>query len=322
MRKYFLKLAAFALALCIPFVLFLGVVPYVPDKLVGSLPDTLHYKIDLLHDTPGRRIIFTGGSAAPYGIDCAAVAAAADRPAICIGVTAYLGLGIYLNLLDTYAREGDTVVLMLENLLLRDVGTDYLVLWEAVATDREAWAALPPTLWPGMVATAWRYCREKMPEGWNPLRDGVYRTGYDYAPGEETWHHKDFGPLGDVTAQRTTLLEHGWNTEDPVFLDESVLSRKNLFLLQRFIGKMQERGVTVLFAHAPLDELCLTSTADQNAAYAAAAEQALGVPVLVPLTEAILPAEYFYDSNNHLTSAGAALYTERLLPRLLEHLPA
>lgn len=321
MRRYFLKLAAFVLALCLPFALLLGSLFLVPDRFLPSLPGTLHYKIDLLQDTPGQRVIFAGGSAAPYGIDCAAVSAAAGRPALCVGVTAYLGLDYYLKLLDRHARAGDTVVLVLENLLLRDVGTDYLVLWQAIGTDPAAWAAVPSAQWPALAATAWRYAGQRLPDGWSPLHAGLHIQRYDAAQ-VLAERHPDFGPLGDVTALRTALLESGYNTQDTIYLYGGAVSDKALRSLQRAIGRWQRRGVTVLFAHAPLDELCLLSGPEQNAAYAAAAEQALGVPVLMPFAEAVLPGEYFYDSNNHLTSAGAALYTGRLLPRLLENLPA
>lgn len=319
MRKYILKLTAFVLALALPFALFIGAMFFVPDRFTGTLPGTLHYKIDLLQNTPGRRIIFAGGSASPYGIVCRDVEQATGRPTLCIGVTAYLGLDYYLKLLDRHARAGDTVVLMLENLLLRDVGTDYMVLWQAIGTDPDAWAAVPWAQWPGLTATAFRYGLQRIPEGWSPLRAGLRLARYDTET-EMGPHDPDFGPRGDVTLPRTALLASGYNTQDLIYLHGGAASEKALKMLQRFIARMQGRGVQVLFAHAPLDALCLTSDQNQNAAYGAAVEAALGVPVLVPMEEAVMPGEYFYDSNNHLTSEGAALYTARLLPRLLAQL--
>ena len=80
---------------------------------------------------------------------------------------------------------------------------------------------------------------------------------------------------------------------------------------------MADRGVQVLFSHAPLNALCVTSTAADNAAYADAVRQGLDLPVLVDYPFALMDAGYFYDSNNHLHNEGAALYTDALLDSLL-----
>ena len=42
----------------------------------------------------------------------------------------------------------------------------------------------------------------------------------------------------------------------------------------------------------------------------------LGLPVLVGYPDAVMDAEWFYDSNNHLNTAGAQRYTAALLEKL------
>ena len=121
--RYLGKVLAFLLALCLPFVLLIGCIGFVPETTQQSLLYTLHYKLDLLRDTPGGdRILIAGGSATEYGADCQAIADATGRPTYCVGVTAYLGMQMYLNMLDRYAQPGDTVILMLEHLMLRNTG--------------------------------------------------------------------------------------------------------------------------------------------------------------------------------------------------------
>lgn len=313
--KYIAKLLAFLLALCVPFALLIGFIGFVPETTQQSLLYTLHYKLDLLRDTPGgNRILIAGGSSTEYGTDCQAIADATGRPTYCVGVTAYLGIEMYLNMLDRYAEPGDTVILMLEHLMLRDTGVDYLVLWQSCGTDPDAWACVPPDLWLGAVASAGRYLAQRWPTDWNPLQ-GMHWTTYDYAPGQ-TPHSDDFGPLGDVTAQRTNILEHKYNTQDMVSLSAEVLDRDTLQAIRRFADKMEQRGVTVLFSHAPLNALCVTSTAEDNAGYADAVREQLELPVLVDYPDAIMDADLFYDSNNHLNTEGAALYTQKLIDGL------
>lgn len=164
LRRWLLRLAAFLLALCVPFLLLLGCIGFVPETSQQSLLYTLHYKLDLLRDTPGDRILIAGGSASEYGVVCETVEQATGRPTLCAGVTAYLGVGMYLNMLDRYAREGDTVILMLEHLMLRGTGVDYMVLWQACGTDPDAWACVPPQFWPGAAASAGRYLAQRIPD--------------------------------------------------------------------------------------------------------------------------------------------------------------
>lgn len=317
-RRYLGRLAAFLCALALPFALLLGFVGFVPETSQQSLLYTLHYKLDLLRDTrgEGNRILIAGGSASEYGVDCAAVAAATGRPTYCVGVTAYLGVDLYLNMLDRYAEPGDTVILMLEHLLLRGAGVDYQVLWQACGTDPDAWACVEPSLWLGAAASAGQYLASRWPADWTPLQ-GLHRTSYDYPPGE-TPHSDDFGPLGDVTLARDNILEHGYNTQDPVTLNAGILDAAAVRSIRRFSKKMADRGVTVLFTHAPLNALCITSDEADNLAYAAAVREALGLPVLVDYPAAVMEAEWFYDSNNHLNSAGAERYTEWVVTALRE----
>ena len=108
MRRWLLRLAAFMLALALPFAALIGFVGFVPETSQQSLLYTLHYKLDLLRDTPGDRILIVGGSASEYGVRCETIQQATGRPTLCAGVTAYLGADFYLNMMERYAREGDT----------------------------------------------------------------------------------------------------------------------------------------------------------------------------------------------------------------------
>ena len=172
MRRWLLRLAAFMLALALPFAALIGFVGFVPETSQQSLLYTLHYKLDLLRDTPGDRILIVGGSASEYGVRCETIQQATGRPTLCAGVTAYLGADFYLNMMDRYAREGDTVILMMEHLLLRGTGVDYTVLWQACGTDPDAWALVPPGLWMGAAGSPGPYQAHPGAPGGKPPQKG------------------------------------------------------------------------------------------------------------------------------------------------------
>lgn len=101
-----------------------------------------------------------------------------------------------------------------------------------------------------------------------------------------------------------------------VSLSADVLDQDNLRAIRTFADKMEQRGVTVLFSHAPLNALCVTSSTEENAGYAQAVREQLELPVLVDYPDAVMDADLFYDSNNHLNTEGTALYTQKLIDGL------
>ncbi len=73
---------------------------------------------------------------------------------------------------------------------------------------------------------------------------------------------------------------------------------------------MAKKGVKVYFAYAPLDKLCITSTEEEIHQYAQYIEDYLNIPVVVSIDDAIMEGKYFYNTNNHLTTEGASIYSD------------
>ena len=304
MKKYLLKSLALALAVLLPFVLWFGYLFTIPDHRGGTIASTIRYKTDLLQTTPGPRVIFAGGSSSPYGTDCAAAADAFGRNTICVGATAYLGLPLYLELLDQYALAGDVIVLAPEHSLLQGDNTNYSLVWEAAGHDPDVWKSVPLSYYPGLFSSSVEYYHMK--------KDALSRPAAAY--------HADFGPLGDVVTPRTTLLESGYNTQDPISLTADSVFEDNIQRINHFAHRMEKRGVTVLFAFAPTDRLAVTTGPQDNAAFADTVAAGLDIPVILPLETALMDGKYFYDSNSHLTSEGAALNTQNLVNGVLPYL--
>ena len=82
-------------------------------------------------------------------------------------------------------------------------------------------------------------------------------------------------------------------------------------------GIWKENPVLVLLL-GTCPTLAVTSSAEETAAFGRAVTEALEIPVILDLPTALLPGAYFYDSNNHLTSAGAQINTQNLIDGLRE----
>ncbi len=284
----------------LPFGLYFAYVQSLPAQFGGLIMGSLPHKISLAQNTPGPRLILVGGSSSPYATNCAQLAGETGYPCINLGVTAYLGLGYYLALLEDTMRPGDVVVLAPEHSMLAQK-IDYKTVWMAIENHPEAWRYLPPSYWPHMAGAYGGYAQEKRASA---KRGQGGPAPLAYPPG--------FGPLGDVTEYRELILESGYNREDPISLSPEVLAPESARLLKDFAAKASAGGVTVLYAWAPVNELALTSSPAEALLLEEEVRAQTGLPILGSVLDSILPATLFYDSNAHLNTAGAAQYTQAL----------
>jgi hypothetical protein len=298
-----LKTAALLFALLLTLAGLFAWVQLLPAQYGGSIMGTTAHKIDLLKNTSGPRLILAGGSSSPYATDCESIGGALGVNCINVGVTAYFGMEFYLSLLEKTMRPGDTIVLAPEHSMLSG-NIAYSTLWMGLENHPEVWAMEPPGAWPHLAAAYPAYAVDKV------------RMHLEEADWASHTYHEDFGPLGNVVAPRETRLEAGWWREDPIALSAATLSPDVANQLNAFYEKAAAADVTVYLAFAPLDKLALTTPEADWWALEAAMRDAIKMPILGSLADALMDGPYFYDSNNHLTTQGAALYSERLVALL------
>lgn len=308
-KRFFVRLICFFLALLAIPVGYFAAVQSLPAMFRGSLMGSVYVKQQLVQDTPGERILVVGGSSVPYSIRCEQVAEAAGMPCIALGATAYLGLEYYLALIDDELHPGDIVILAPEFAMLQNA-VSYSTTWMAVENSPSLLAALPVSYWPGMVSSYYTYSRQKL--------DLLRQKGAPTATAQEQYAAFGFGPWGDIVTERESILESGYDKNNILTLDDSSLSDDVVKAVRRFAKKAQKAGATVVLTWAPFDTLAYTGTAQQLEEFQAQLESRTGLAYVGSLTDCMLPAELFYDSNNHLTSEGAELRTRMLLDDLAE----
>lgn len=289
------------ISLALPFAIYAGYVYSLTPYGDGSIGATIRYKIDLLKETEGERIILVGGSSSPYGTICEDFEEVFDKPCINIGATAYLGLEYYINILENHARKGDTVVIGPEHILLQAESIDYTTVWIAIGEDWDAISLLPVSYYSGLFSTFKNY-------------SGLRIADKDVPYGVRI--HPYFGPKGDVIIERESILQSGYNREDIVQLSEDKIYWDNLDLINKFTRFAAKKGITVCFAFAPLNRLAVSSSDEQNRLFASSISDYIEAPIVVDFDTSIMNCEYFYDSNNHLTSAGAKIYTANMIEGL------
>lgn len=308
-KRFFVRLICFFLALLAVPAGYFAAVQSLPAMFRGSLMGSVYVKQQLVQNTPGKRVLVVGGSSVPYSIQCEQVAEEAGMPCIAMGATAYLGLEYYLALIDGELHPGDIVVLAPEFAMLQNA-VSYSTTWMAVENSPSLLAALPVSYWPGMVSSYYTYSRQKL--------DLLRQKGAPAATPQEQYAAFGFGPWGDIVAERESMLESGYDKNNILTLDDSSLSDEVVKAVRRFAKQAQKAGATVVLTWAPFDELAYTGAAQQLEEFQTQLESRTGLPYIGRLADCMLSAELFYDSNNHLTTEGAALRTRMLLDDLAE----
>lgn len=302
MKRYFLKLAALSLAILLPFAAAFAAVQAVPAQFTDSVMGTARHKVELLKETPTPRIILAGGSSSPYGTNCALIAKECGVSCINVGVTASLGVDFYISMIERNMRSGDIVIFGPENTMLSGA-VNYQTVWCTIENFPQLWAVTPPSYWKKLVPSYLGYAKEKL---------GCYKLDSS----DKLDYHVSFGPLGDVTEQRGNIMEFGFNYNDPIQLRPELLDDGVTASLNRFYRRAARRGVTVYFAFTPLDAPAVLSPPKYIEAFSDAVCEQLEMPVIISLGDAIMERQYFYNTNNHLNSEGAAVYSRMIADAL------
>ncbi|WP_367923866.1 hypothetical protein [uncultured Ruthenibacterium sp.] len=306
MKKFLVKLFAFALCLLLPFVGYFSWIQSKPAAYTGSLMGSVHVKSRLLESTPGARIIVVGGSSVPYSICCETVSEAANMPCINLGATAYLGLEYYTALLEPLVHEGDIIVFAPEFSMFENV-VSYTTAWMAVENDLSLIKALPLSYYPDMIQSFYSYSRQKLAM----LAQGEMQSY------KEEYESFGFGPWGDLTFERENILEDKYNTQDCRAVDADTLSPRVINALNHFAKKAQEKGARVCITFAPFNQLAFTGTQEGLLAFENKLTESCGtIPVISSVQDSLMDENLFFNSNNHLNSEGMTIRTEKLIDDL------
>lgn len=309
MKKFFLKLAIFALTLALPFGAYFYSVQAKPWVYGGSLMGSARVKYRMLQETEGARIIVAGGSNVPYAIECDMVEEAFGRPCLNIGATVNLGAEFYLQMMKGNLNEGDVVVLMPEfGMYAGRFG--YTLVWMAVENDKEMFNAVPPSYWPGMVSNYYNYAKEKK-----------YILETEGAPAQNLYAEYEafgFGPRGDITTPRGIEMDEARSINDPLALNADLLDKGVVKAFNSFLRYAQKQGVQVYLYPAPFCRLAVTTGDEGAQQFEDALRRGCDIPLLGNIADGLWDFDMFYNSNNHLNSEGMHLYTEAFIAKLSE----
>ncbi|MBQ3974309.1 MAG: hypothetical protein II628_09100, partial [Lachnospiraceae bacterium] len=292
-----------------------------PPVWSGTYYDTFTDKTDrlrLLADQ--KKILLFSGSSTRFGYDCRRIdAALPEYGVVNLGVFAYTNALPQLDLILRFAGEGDILVHTPEF----DAASRQFCCTNAmdsaffrmIESDYDLLSLLDFTDYGGLLSAYTTFHRER--EG---MKAGDYRTSASSF--DEDGHpapEPSYNEYGDYILFRP-------NAEDdtPIY-DLPVDYTRGSFGKDRFIDPLNrvyrrflDKGVRVFFDYAPRNRQALSdqSTPEARQELDAWFRESLCVPVLSDIEESLYPGRYLYRTDNHLSSEGVQIRTDRFLKAL------
>ncbi len=284
----------------------------------GTYYDTFQDKLDRLILLRGeRKLVLYSGSSARFGYDSRAISKAMpEYQVVNMGVFAYSNVLPQLRMLEALMEPGDLLLHgpEFDATAFQFCGTDALdaAFFAMMESNYDAVALLDIRQYSQVFSAFTEYLA---------LRRDMAKKNYQISPRD---FDEDGNPAltpsyneyGDYVFYRANAESEEPVYGDPIaytvaaFPEETMLEPMN-----RVYREFQDRGVLVLFTYAPRNGLALSedSTPEERARLDAWLREKLCVPVISDIEESLYSGFYLYGTDNHLSTEGVDIRTERIL---------
>ena len=272
-----------------------------PDAYDETYYGALTPMYDRLKAAEGKRIILVGGSAMAFGVNVSFLEAELEGCTVCpFGLYGTLGTKAMLELVKPHLRQGDIVILSPEiDQLPLSLYFSSAELWKAAESDLsiaihsgDIGAMLGS--FPEYLADRSRYAAEG-----KPTTQGVYRAD-SFDENCQLIYPRPYNLLPDLYDSNTPV------TFDPALLQPDFLEYLNAY--HRYCSAV---GAAVYYNFCPVNRMAVSGNADIAGFYRKLLKE-LDFPVLGDPDRYLMDAEWFYDSNFHLNTAGSQVYSAQL----------
>ena len=271
------------------------------DQYTATYYGVLKPMYDRLKEAEGKRIILVGGSAMAFGLNVSFLEAELEGYTICpFGLYGTIGTKAMLELAKPYLREGDILILSPEvSQLPLSLYFSSDELWKAaesdlsmVANSGDIGAMLGS--FPEYVADRFAYTQTGSPSG-----QGVYAAA-SFDENCQMIYPREYNTMPALH-----------DPDEPVTFDPALLTEDFLEYLNNYYRYCYGQGTTIYYNFCPINRMAVSGDADISGYYEKLLTE-LDFPVLGDPNNYILDAEWFYDSNFHVNTAGALVYTAQL----------
>lgn len=306
MKRFFLKFFAFLLALMLPCAAYFWYEQQFPAVYNGTFMGTVPVKLKILQETPSPKVVILSGSSGPYAIEAETVERATGMPCVVDGSIAAIGMEFCLSLAQEEIGAGDIVIVEPEFRMWFGDRSNYID-WCCLQNYYELYRYVPLSYWPDLIRFYYDYVRQRNIEfdRDSPAMDVM-----------EGYLSMGFGPRGDLLRERELVLEKGYLADDMTEVSADQLDMDCMRALNRFVRRMEARGAVVYVHFAPFARLAVSTTPEEVASFEQKVRDTCRAPVISRLEDSLVDSKYICDTNNHLNSEGARMFTRMLLQNL------
>jgi hypothetical protein len=275
--------------------------------------------------TPPPRIILLGGSNVPFGFQSEVMEKSLGRPVVNMGLAAGLGVDFMLADIEPELRRGDLVVLSLEyDHFARGAGHgggfDASVLQQTLIFRPQGFLALRPIHFRKMILDRGLILLGEIARHGLHIGQPVRRGDQP----EERSARAGFNQWGDLVGHRNEPSRISRESLEgaPLVVRQPDFPNKALLrTIRDFVQRSQKRGIRVAYTFPPKPIATLHRDAGLAEQVAAALRQIPDLILLDSPQDQAYPADQFFDTANHLTSAGATARTAKVSAALLHVVP-
>ena len=289
-----------AMALSLIFTAILIIPEQFDDLYLGELADK-YARLRSLSDQ--NKIIVVGGSSVAFGINSQVMEKYLGMPVVNFGLYGPLGTTIMMDLTRGHIKEGDIIVLAPET----DEQTMTMTfngegIWESCDSDFTMLLKVRFHNWDDMLGSFWVYAQKKLQ---------FFRLGKAQPDG--VYDHDAFNEYGDVIYQRTgTIMAEGYDPTVLIDLVPTITNDDYIDYVNDYIAYCERQGATVYYSWPPMNELAIQQNEEGILAFATYIRENINCPIISDISDYILDAGYFYDTNYHVNDVGVYLHTSNL----------
>ena len=284
------------------------------DSYYAELPDM----VERIDRASGHRLIILGGSSVAFGLDVPLMEQLLrdkgfDYTVCPLGLYAAVGASAMLSLSGSALRAGDVVVLALEptsdtmttyfgaTAFLKCAESDLWLLTRLNADQRSRTAGnfLP-------------YLQEKygvVQSGQLPKAEGVYaKASFD-------------GQCSMIYPREGNRMALGYDVSEPIDLAAVTIEPAFAAQVNAYCQAARKKGAAVYMSFSPMNRSAMAGV-DEEAIYDyfSLCNQTFDCPLISNPLDYVMDSGWFYDSNFHLNTAGAAVRTYQLARDVLAQL--
>lgn len=263
---------------------------------------------DRVKNTEGKRIIVVGGSAVAFGLRSDLVEKEIRDYAVCpFGLYGAIGTKAMIDLSKVGIREGDLILLAPEQ------GSQSLsmyfsgeIMWRAADSNMSMLRHIGGDNRSSMVGSFIGYSAKKF-EYWKN----------DTAPSPSDVYSIDsFDENCMMIYERDhNIMPSRYDSNDSVSYNESILSLDFANYVNEYNKYVKDKGATLLYAFTPVNALSISRDTNVEIVdyFYNYLSETLDCEILGDPNNYIMDYDWFYDSNVHCNSAGAVVYTRKLV---------